>query len=75
MTRVDKWRRLTTAMDLAALRGDEAAWTAAFNARERLGIGLARHPELATWLSPHRCKCCLRLVEGGVCKDGLGRAA
>lgn len=72
---ISAWKRLTSAMDLASLCGDEPAWTAAFNARERLGIGLARHPELATWLSPHRCKCCSRLVEGGVCEDAMGSAA
>lgn len=72
---IAEWRRLTTAMDLAALRNDEPAWSAAFNARERLGVDLAREPDLADWLSPYRCRCCGRLERRGVCEDAMGRAA
>lgn len=70
-----EYRRLTTAMDLASLRGDEPAWSAALVARERLGIDLAREPELAEWRSEYRCRCCGRLEWTGVCEDAMGSAA
>lgn len=64
---LQRYLALTSALDLAALRGDGETWGRVLRERESLGLDTAMHPEIAEYRSPWRCQCCGRL--GPACED------